>query len=119
MDPTSPAARRVYIQSFGCQMNDYDVERMREVLGRSRLVVREAVEDADLIVLNTCSVREKAEAKVASAAGRFRELKAVKPHLKLAIRRFACTAGGRAAVAPHPPCATSPSGRIKSCSCTI
>jgi len=59
MDPTSPAARRVYIQSFGCQMNDYDVERMREVLGRSGWSSAEAVEDADLIVLNTCSVREE------------------------------------------------------------
>jgi len=66
-------------------MNDYDVERMREVMGARGYDATESAEDADLIVINTCSVREKAEAKVASAAGRFRELKQARPGLMVAI----------------------------------
>jgi tRNA-2-methylthio-N6-dimethylallyladenosine synthase len=66
-------------------MNDYDVERMREVMGARGYDAVESAEDADLIVINTCSVREKAEAKVASAAGRFRELKQARPGLMVAI----------------------------------
>ncbi len=86
MDSDPPAARRrLFVQNFGCQMNDYDVERMREVLaGRGYDPVATA-EEADLIVINTCSVREKAEAKVASAAGRYRELKQARPEVMVAI----------------------------------
>jgi tRNA-2-methylthio-N6-dimethylallyladenosine synthase len=75
----------LFVQNFGCQMNDYDVERMREVLGARGYDAAATAEEADLIVINTCSVREKAEAKVASAAGRFRELKQHKPGLMVAI----------------------------------
>jgi tRNA-2-methylthio-N6-dimethylallyladenosine synthase len=76
---------RLFIQNFGCQMNDYDVERMREVLGARGYDAAATAEEADLIVINTCSVREKAEAKVASAAGRYRELKEQRPGVMLAI----------------------------------
>ncbi|MGZ3407394.1 MAG: tRNA (N6-isopentenyl adenosine(37)-C2)-methylthiotransferase MiaB, partial [Polyangia bacterium] len=66
MDPEPPAARRrLFVQNFGCQMNDYDVERMREVLGARGYDAAATADEADLIVINTCSVREKAEAKVA------------------------------------------------------
>jgi tRNA-2-methylthio-N6-dimethylallyladenosine synthase len=85
MEPDSRPRRRLFIQSFGCQMNDYDVERMQEVLGRSGFAPVASADDADLIVINTCSVREKAEAKVASAAGRFKELKDRRPGVVLAI----------------------------------
>ncbi len=81
----SPQRRRLFVQNFGCQMNDYDVERMREVLGRQGYDAADSADDADLIVINTCSVREKAEAKVASAAGRWKELKQQRPGLVLAI----------------------------------
>src|ERR1700744_6031651 len=89
MDPEPPAdrrrlPRRLFVQNFGCQMNDYDVERMREVLGAGGYEAASA-EEADLTVINTCSVREKAEAKVASAAGRYRELKAARPGVMVAI----------------------------------
>jgi tRNA-2-methylthio-N6-dimethylallyladenosine synthase len=77
--------RRLFVQNFGCQMNDYDVERMREVLGARGYDATETADEADLIVINTCSVREKAEAKVASAAGRFKELKQQRPGLMVAI----------------------------------
>lgn len=86
MDSEPPAARRrLFIQNFGCQMNDYDVERMREVLAGRGFDAAASAADADLIVINTCSVREKAEAKVASAAGRFAELKRQRPGVVVAI----------------------------------
>jgi tRNA-2-methylthio-N6-dimethylallyladenosine synthase len=77
--------KRVYIQNFGCQMNDYDVGRMVEVLRKDGYRVAESAEDADLVVLNSCAIREKSEHKVQSAAGRLRELKERKPNLVLAI----------------------------------
>src|SRR5215475_5317438 len=83
-DPSRPR-RRLFVQNFGCQMNDYDVERMREVLAQKGYDAAQTADEADLIVINTCSVREKAEAKVASAAGRFKELKQQNPGLVLAI----------------------------------
>jgi tRNA-2-methylthio-N6-dimethylallyladenosine synthase len=86
MDSEPPAARRRwFVQNFGCQMNDYDVERMREVLAERGFDATASADDADLIVINTCSVREKAESKVASAAGRYRELKARRPEVLVAI----------------------------------
>src|SRR2546423_6994190 len=86
MDSEPPAdRRRLFIQNFGCQMNDYDVERMREVLAERGYDAAATAEEADLIVINTCSVREKAEAKVASAAGRYRELKQQRPGVIVAI----------------------------------
>jgi len=77
--------KRVYIQNFGCQMNDYDVERMVELLRAQGYRSAASAEDADLIVLNSCAIREKAEHKVQSAAGRLKELKERKPGLVVAI----------------------------------
>ena len=71
----SPAPKRVYIQNFGCQMNDYDVDRMIELLRDDGWSMAATQDEADLIVLNSCSIREKSEQKVQSAAGRLRELK--------------------------------------------
>src|ERR1700750_2747452 len=86
MDPEPPAPRRrLFVQNYGCQMNDYDVERMREVLTHSGYDAAASADEADLIVINTCSVREKAEAKVASAAGRFKDLKKARPDVVVAI----------------------------------
>ncbi len=66
-------------------MNDYDVERMTEVLRRDGFERTEVVEEADMIVVNTCSIREKAENKAASAAGRYQKLKERNPNLLVAI----------------------------------
>ncbi|MCS6913686.1 MAG: tRNA (N6-isopentenyl adenosine(37)-C2)-methylthiotransferase MiaB [Myxococcota bacterium] len=89
MSPPSPGSpgppRRVFIESFGCQMNDYDVARMREVLRRSGYEDTQEPEEADLIIINTCSIREKAEHKAISAAGRFKALKERRPELLLAV----------------------------------
>jgi tRNA-2-methylthio-N6-dimethylallyladenosine synthase len=85
MTPFVEPPKRVFIQSFGCQMNDYDVERMVEVLRRDGYETTDAPDSADLVVINSCSVRDKSEQKVASAAGRYRQLKAARPAVVLAI----------------------------------
>ena len=65
----------MFIKTFGCQMNVYDSERMTESLVPHGFAETEAMEDADLIVLNTCHIREKAAEKVYSDLGRIRKVK--------------------------------------------
>jgi tRNA-2-methylthio-N6-dimethylallyladenosine synthase len=67
--------QKFFIQTFGCQMNVYDGQRIAAMLEKHGLTQTENVEDADLIILNTCSVREKATNKVYSALGRIRRAK--------------------------------------------
>jgi tRNA-2-methylthio-N6-dimethylallyladenosine synthase len=69
-------ARKVFVHTFGCQMNESDSERMMELLGRHAFSRASNPDEADLILLNTCAVREKAEQKLLSALGRYREVKA-------------------------------------------
>jgi tRNA-2-methylthio-N6-dimethylallyladenosine synthase len=72
----APAAgRKVYMRTFGCQMNVYDSERMTEALSAQGYTETGAIEDADLVILNTCHIREKAVEKVYSDLGRIREVK--------------------------------------------
>ena len=72
------------VKSFGCQMNVYDGERMAELLGREGLVEAAAVGEADLVVLNTCHIREKAAEKAYSDVGRLRREDGSKPLIALA-----------------------------------
>jgi len=74
--PGAAPGRKVWIHTFGCQMNEADSARMVEALGRHGYAPAASADEADLIVLNTCSVREKAEQKLLSALGRYREVKA-------------------------------------------
>jgi len=67
------AARKVFIKTFGCQMNVYDSERMAEALAPMGYAQSESMDDADLVILNTCHIREKAAEKVYSELGRVRE----------------------------------------------
>ncbi|WP_188612742.1 tRNA (N6-isopentenyl adenosine(37)-C2)-methylthiotransferase MiaB [Chelatococcus reniformis] len=67
--------KKVHVKSYGCQMNVYDAERMADVLAKEGYVETARIEDADLVVLNTCHIREKAVEKVYSELGRVRELK--------------------------------------------
>ncbi|MGX1098391.1 tRNA (N6-isopentenyl adenosine(37)-C2)-methylthiotransferase MiaB [Amorphus sp. MBR-141] len=67
--------KRVFIKSYGCQMNVYDAERMGEALATEGYLPAATVEDADLVLLNTCHIREKAAEKVYSELGRMRILK--------------------------------------------
>lgn len=77
--------KKLYIQTYGCQMNQYDSERIVRLMGREGYEAAARAEEADLLLLNTCSVRDKAEQKVYSALGRWRELKENKPGLVVAV----------------------------------
>ncbi len=74
--PAAAPARKVFVHTFGCQMNESDTDRMLELLDRHSFGRASSAEEADLILLNTCAVREKAEHKLLSALGRYREVKA-------------------------------------------
>ncbi len=67
--------KKLYVQTYGCQMNQYDSQRIARVLGGHDYVLTDSIECADLILLNTCSVRDKAEQKVYSALGNWKEYK--------------------------------------------
>src|SRR3954454_18205776 len=69
------AERKVHIKSFGCQMNVYDSHRMADTLAPAGFAETARVEEAELIILNTCHIREKAQEKVFSELGRMRVLK--------------------------------------------
>ncbi|HWK69067.1 MAG TPA: tRNA (N6-isopentenyl adenosine(37)-C2)-methylthiotransferase MiaB [Rhizobiaceae bacterium] len=74
---TQPTAtRKVFVKTYGCQMNVYDSQRMADALAADGYAATDAIEDADLVLLNTCHIREKAAEKVYSELGRIRKLKA-------------------------------------------
>jgi len=78
--------KKVFIKTFGCQMNEYDSEKINDVLAKkNKLIQTTEQENADVIVLNTCSIREKAEVKVYSDLGRIRKLKEINPNLRIAV----------------------------------
>jgi tRNA-2-methylthio-N6-dimethylallyladenosine synthase len=77
---------RYYIKTFGCQMNEYDSTRMGDVLGAGAgLTPTDNPAEADVLLMNTCSVREKAEEKVYSLLGEWRDLKKQKPHVLIGV----------------------------------
>jgi tRNA-2-methylthio-N6-dimethylallyladenosine synthase len=67
--------RKLYVKSYGCQMNVYDSRRMADTLAGEGFAETGTLEDADLVILNTCHIREKAAEKVYSELGRIRQLK--------------------------------------------
>src|SRR5690606_15165631 len=71
-----PVEKKVFVKTYGCQMNVYDSQRMADALAAEGYRPTEAIEDADLVLLNTCHIREKAAEKVYSELGRIRKLKA-------------------------------------------
>ena len=72
----APAAtKKVFVKTYGCQMNVYDSQRMTDALAAEGYVATDAPEEADLVLLNTCHIREKAAEKVYSEIGRIRQLK--------------------------------------------
>ncbi|HEX4712304.1 tRNA (N6-isopentenyl adenosine(37)-C2)-methylthiotransferase MiaB [Phenylobacterium sp.] len=73
---SSPApSKRLFIKTYGCQMNVYDSERMADVLSPLGYAVTDSPEGADLVVLNTCHIREKATEKVYSELGKLKEMR--------------------------------------------
>ena len=80
------SSKKLHIVTHGCQMNEYDSSRMRDLLGEShQMVATENPDEADVLLLNTCSIREKAEDKVYHQLGRWRKLKEKNPNLIIGV----------------------------------
>ncbi len=86
--------KKLFIKTYGCQMNVYDSERMAEAMGGQGYVATDRPEDADMILLNTCHIREKAAEKVYSELGRLKPLKAARPALKIGVAGCVAQAEG-------------------------
>lgn len=96
-------SKKVFIKTFGCQMNEYDSDKMADVLHASEgLTQTDNVEEADVILFNTCSVREKAQEKVFSDLGRVRELKLKNPNLLIGVGGCVASQEGAAIVKRAP-----------------
>jgi tRNA-2-methylthio-N6-dimethylallyladenosine synthase len=76
---------KLHVITYGCQMNEYDSERVAGLLREHRYELTDSEADADLILVNTCAIREKAEDKVFSKLGELRALKAQRPELVLGV----------------------------------
>ena len=87
-------AKKLFIKTYGCQMNVYDSERMVEAMVADGYVTTERAEDADMVLINTCHIREKASEKLYSDLGRLRPLKAAKPDLKIGVAGCVAQAEG-------------------------
>jgi tRNA-2-methylthio-N6-dimethylallyladenosine synthase len=87
-------AKKLFIKTYGCQMNVYDSERMAETLGAEGYVATDRPEDADMVLLNTCHIREKAAEKVYSDLGRLKPLKQARPGMKIAVAGCVAQAEG-------------------------
>src|SRR6201996_2389869 len=74
--PAEIRPKRLFIKTYGCQMNVYDSDRMADALAPHGYQPTQTIDDADLVVLNTCHIREKASEKVFSELGRLAELRA-------------------------------------------
>ncbi len=96
------APKKLYIKTYGCQMNVYDSERMAEALGGKGYVETQTPDDADMILLNTCHIREKAAEKVYSELGRFKGLKAENPDLKIGVAGCVAQAEGEEIIKRQP-----------------
>ena len=86
--------KKLFVKTYGCQMNVYDSERMAEALGAKGYVATDRVEDADMVLLNTCHIREKASEKLYSDLGRLRALKAARPGMKVGVAGCVAQAEG-------------------------
>ena len=96
-------SQKLFIRTFGCQMNEYDSDKMADVLGSACGVVKtDKAEEADIILFNTCSVREKAQEKVFHELGRVRQLKQLNPNLVIGVGGCVASQEGEAIVARAP-----------------
>ena len=95
-------AKKLYIKTFGCQMNEYDSDRMADVLAAEGVEKTDTPDDADIILFNTCSVREKAQEKVFHDLGRVRHLKRARPGLVIGVGGCVASQEGAAIVARAP-----------------
>ncbi len=96
------APKKLFIKTYGCQMNVYDSERMAETLGQQGYVTTDNQAEADMVLLNTCHIREKAAEKLYSDLGRLKPLKAEKPDLKIGVAGCVAQAEGEEIVRRMP-----------------
>ncbi len=94
MTETVQGAKKLFIKTYGCQMNVYDSQRMAEAMGAEGYVLTETADDADMVLLNTCHIREKAAEKLYSDLGRLKPLKAERPDLKIGVAGCVAQAEG-------------------------
>ncbi|AUM73511.1 tRNA (N6-isopentenyl adenosine(37)-C2)-methylthiotransferase MiaB [Paracoccus jeotgali] len=87
--------KKLFIKTYGCQMNVYDSARMAEAMGADGYVLTEDQGQADMVLLNTCHIREKAAEKLYSDLGRLKPLKADRPDLKIAVAGCVAQAEGQ------------------------
>src|SRR5436305_7483446 len=80
-----PEARRFYIRTFGCQMNEHDSERIAGLLAADGMRHTDDIEQADVVVFNTCCVRENADNKLYGHLGRVKALKERRPEVQIAV----------------------------------
>ena len=83
--PARGEERRAFIKSFGCQMNVYDAERMADIAAEEGYREAQRAEDADLVVLNTCAIRDHAEQKAISELGRLKRMKSKGSDFKVVV----------------------------------
>ena len=88
------APKKLHIKTYGCQMNVYDSERMAEAMGGEGYVLTDDPAQADMVLLNTCHIREKAAEKVYSDLGRLRPFKEANPDLKIGVAGCVAQAEG-------------------------
>ncbi len=86
--------KKLFIKTYGCQMNVYDSERMAEAMGSDGYTQVDSAEAADMVLINTCHIREKASEKLYSDLGRLRKLKSAKPDLKIGVAGCVAQAEG-------------------------
>ena len=82
------AGKSYHIRTFGCQMNEHDSERISGLLADDGMKVASTIDDADVIVLNTCVVRQQVEDKVFGRLGALRPIKAQRPDTVIALSRL-------------------------------
>ncbi|MDO6457103.1 tRNA (N6-isopentenyl adenosine(37)-C2)-methylthiotransferase MiaB [Celeribacter halophilus] len=99
---TKAGAKKLFIKTYGCQMNVYDSERMAESLGGSGYTEVSSPEEADMILLNTCHIREKAAEKIYSELGRYKDLKLANPDLKIGVAGCVAQAEGEEIIRRQP-----------------
>jgi tRNA-2-methylthio-N6-dimethylallyladenosine synthase len=88
------APKKLFIKTYGCQMNVYDSERMAEAMGGDGYTQVASAEEADMVLINTCHIREKASEKLYSDLGRLRKLKAARPDMKIGVAGCVAQAEG-------------------------
>lgn len=89
--------KKLFIKTHGCQMNEYDSSRMADLLGDSHgYTLTDNADEADVLLLNTCSIREKAQDKVFHQLGRWKKLKARNPDLKIGVGGCVASQEGQA-----------------------